>query len=287
MSHATLKYGIKYDPRGADDDSSGVGWIVAVISVVVAVSFVVTLVGRMSSAPETGDVVPIEPEVPAPPADEEKADLSLAVQEPIEIAGFSTRSPKVKSLLMRLEKAAEDGDLEMQISTIEQIRAIGGSDAADLAEELLPRLGALNMRWLFDKKNPQWVAKVKVRDGDTASRIAREHGSTLLSLCKLNGWAKTAKLAAGREISVMNHPRFYLVLNLKDKVLDLYLNGKIFKRYPMPDGTGSVRLAPGDYRTPANIVEFFRASGISLPKSDVDEINMLIPRNVPFNVASS
>ena len=288
MSHATLKYGIKYDPRGANDDSSGVGWIVVAILVVVAVSFVITLVGRISSAPDKSndDQIVLESAEPQP-THEEIPPPSLSAGETIEIAGFSQRSPKVKSLLMRLEKAAEEADLEMQISTIEQIRAIGGGDTADLADELLPRLGALNMSWLFDKKNPQWVSRVKVRDGDTASRIAREHGSTLLSLCKLNGWSKTAKIVVGREIYVMNHPRFYLVLKLRTRVLDLYLNGKVFKRYLMPDGTNSVKLTPGDYRTPANIVEFFRVSGISLPKCEVDEINMLIPRNVPFNVTSS
>ena len=186
-----------------------------------------------------------------------------------------------------MEKASQDGDLEMQVSTIEQIRSMSGGDAADIADELLPRLGQLNMSRLFDFKNPQWVARVKIRDGDTASRIAREHGSTLLSLMKLNGWDDSATLVVGKEIAVMNHPRFYIVLHLRMRALDLFLNGKMFKRYLMPGAAETIKLAPGDYRTPANIVEFFRRYGIQLLKRDVDEINMLVPRNVPFNVSAT
>ena len=59
------------------------------------------------------------------------------------------------------------------------------------------------------------------------------------------------------------------------------------KRYLMSGETEAIKLAPGDYRTPANIVEFFRRYGIQLPKRDVDEINMLVPRNVPFNVSAT
>lgn len=285
MSHARLKYGIEYDPlREKRDEPSGTGWIVVVVLIVVAGSFVTTLVRRIGSSSEERTA---EDSITISAAEDGAAALGGLPSDPIEIGGLSGRSARVKSLLLRLEKAAQDGDLEMQVSTIEQIRSMGGGDAADIADELLPRLGALNMSRLFDLKNPQWVARVKVRDGDTASRIAREHGSTLLSLKKLNGWDDSSTLVAGREIAVMNHPRFYMVLHLRMRALDLFLNGKMFKRYLMPGEAGEIKLAPGDYRTPANMVEFFRRYGIRLPKRDVDEINMLVPRNVPFNVSST
>lgn len=287
MSHARLKYGIEYDPlREKRDEPSGTGWIVVVILIVVAISFVTTLVGRIGSSQKEDTQDDDAIVIAGGAADSEAAPKGLPAS-PIEIGGLSGRSPKVRSLLMRLEKASRDGDLEMQVSTIEQIRSMSGGDAADIADELLPRLGQLNMSRLFDYKNPQWVARVKVRDGDTASRIAREHGSTLLSLKKLNGWDDSATLVIGKEIAVMNHPRFYIVLHLRMRALDLFLNGKMFKRYLMPGETEAIKLAPGDYRTPANIVEFFRRYGIQLPKRDVDEINMLVPRNVPFNVSAT
>ena len=287
MSHARLKYGIEYDPlREKRDDPSGTGWIVVVVLIVVAASFVTTLVGRIGSSREESAKADDSIVIAGGAANVEDAPKGLD-PSPIEIGGLSGRSPKVRSLLMRLEKASQDGDLEMQVSTIEQIRAIGGGDAADIADELLPRLGALNMSRLFDFKNPQWVTRIKVRDGDTASRIAREHGSTLLSLKKLNGWDDSSTLVVGKEIAVMNHPRFYLVLHLRMRSLDLFLNGKIFKRYLIPGEADTIKLAPGDYKTPANMVEFFRRYGIALPKRDVDEINMLVPRNVPFNVSAT
>ena len=51
MSHARLKYGIEYDPlREKRDEPSGTGWLVVIVLIVVAVSFVITLVGRIGSS---------------------------------------------------------------------------------------------------------------------------------------------------------------------------------------------------------------------------------------------
>lgn len=286
MSLTRLKYGIETDSRERGDDSSGIGWIVVAIIVVAAISFIVTVAGRISSdspgeekAGESVLTIEQPAEKPVPPA--------LKDVPPVEIDGFEGRSPKVRSLLMRLEKAAERGELEMQISTIEQIREMHGADSADLVEELLPRLGQLNLSWLFDRHNPQWVSKVRVKSGDTALRIAKEHGSTLASLKKLNGLSDAHRLVVGRELRVMNHPRFYLVLRMRLRTVDLYLNGKIFKRYYIPDDAGDIVIKPGDYRTPANLIDYFRRSGVNLRDVDLDELNMLVPRNSRFNVSPS
>ena len=173
----------------------------------------------------------------------------------------------------------------MQISTIEQIRSIRSPDAVDLSEELLPRLGQLNLSWLFDKHNPQWITKVKVKSGDTASRIASEHGSTLASLMRLNGISDVHRLAVGNELVVMNHPRFYLVLHMRLRAIDLYLNGKIFKRYFLLGEANGIKINPGDYKTPANLGDYFKQVNIKLRSDDLEELNMLVPRNSRFNVS--
>lgn len=286
MSLTRLKYGIETDSRDdRNNEHRGLGWIVVAIVVVAAISFIITVLGRISSGSEVTE----KPEESVITIDEDvkKAPPALKNVPPVEIDGFEGRSPKVRSLLMRLEKAAESGQLEMQISTIEQIRALRGAEAADIAEELLPRLGQLNLSWLFDKNNPQWVTKVRIKSGDAASRIASEHGSTLASLKRLNGLSDAHRLVVGRELKVMNHPRFDLVLRIRLKAVDLYLNGKIFKRYFLPDDSDAVTLKPGNYRTPANLIDYFLRNGIKLRAVDLEELNMLVPRNSRFNVSPS
>ncbi|MBQ5795276.1 MAG: LysM peptidoglycan-binding domain-containing protein, partial [Kiritimatiellae bacterium] len=201
MSLTRLKYGIETDPRDRRNESSGLGWIVVAIVVVAAISFIVTVLGRISS--ESDAVSRSEEPAPAIETQNHKASEILSDVPPVNIGRLEGRSPKLRSLLLRLEKSAEAGELEMQISTIEQILALRTADAADVADELLPRLGQLNLSWLFDRNNPQWVARIKVKSGDTASRIASEHGSTLASFMKLNGLTDATRLVGGREMKVM------------------------------------------------------------------------------------
>lgn len=284
MSLTRLKYGIETDPRDRHNDSSGIGWIVVAVIVIAAISFVFTVLGRISSS----DDVPV-PSQKAPIINNDvkkKTDIKIETA-PVEIGSLEGRSPKMRSLLMRLEKCAEAGELEMQISTIDEIRAIRGADAADVSEELLPRLGQLNLSWLFDKHNPQWVATVTVKSGDTASRIAKEHGSTLASFKKLNSLSDVSKLVVGRQVKVMNHPRFYLVLRKRLRTVDLYLNGKIFKRYFLLGDSDDIKINPGDYKTPANLTDYFNRSSINLKEDDMKELDMLVPRDSRFNVSSS
>jgi len=285
MSLTRLKYGIETDSKDRNNDHSGLGWIIVAIIVLAAISFIITVIGRISS----GNGGEASREAPPLTIDDGAKQKTFAVEKapPVEINAFDGRSPKVRSLLLRLEKCAEAGELEMQILTIEQIRGMRAPDTADIAEELLPRLGQLNLSWLFDKNNPQWVSKVKVKSGDTASRIAAEHGSTLASLKKLNGISDAHKLSVGREIKVMNHPAFHLVLRKRLRTVDLYLNGKIFKRYFLPNNSGNAEIKPGEYRTPANIRDYFRHIRLNLRHEDIDELNMLVPRNSKFSVSST
>lgn len=285
MSLTRLKYGIETDSKERNNDHPGLGWIVVAIVVIAAISFIITVIGRISSASDE----PQSATIPAVTIKEPEKKPSTALKDvpPVEISDIDGRSPKVRSLLLRLEKCTESGELEMQISTIEQIRDMHAADTADIAEELLPRLGQLNLSWLFDKNNPRWVAKVKVKSGDTASRIAAEHGSTLSSLMKLNGISDAHRLKVGSELKVMNHPRFYLVFRMRLRALDLYLNGKIFKRYFLTGNSEDARIEPGDYKTPANLGDYLRRVNLKLRHDDIEELNMLVPRNTRFNVSST
>jgi len=161
----------------------------------------------------------------------------------------------------------------MAVSTIEQIRALPGSPAADMDDSLARRLGAMNVRRLFERRHAQCVKTVTVKRGDAASRIASENGSTFASLVRLNG-GNLDKLHVGRKLYVMDHPRFSLVVRRRPRTADLSLNGKFFKRYDLAD---EVRGAAGPYEMPANARALWRSLGISLQPDDRAELETLMP----------
>ena len=289
MSFQRGRYGVEYNTRPVRDDSSGIGWVFAVLGAVALVSLAVTLIGRFRSSDDGGgaaveapqeSVQPRTAPVPAPAVVPPAQDKSL-----IERAALPKRPPKVRNLLMRLEEAesclrktvdaAEKVRyLEMALTTIEQIRALPGSPAADIDNALARRLGTLNTVRLFNLKSPQWVSEVTVKGGSSASRIAAEHGSTLASLIKLNGGKPLDRLIVGQKLRVLNHPRFNLVIHRRTRTADLSLNGKFFKRY---DLASPVTGADGAYEVPSRIRPFWSERGIFFSMKDRAELEMLLP----------
>ena len=290
MSLARGIYGIEYNPGRRDEHPLGpFGWLVILVLLASAVSLVVTLCRRKS--PQAEDMAVETPpeivqEVVEPRPQEQTPPPPPVVKVPhnvVVVNDIASRSPQVRNLLLRLEAAEQERDLALAVTTIEQIRLLPGQPAADLDDVLARRLGALNLSWLFDGKNAQWVSEVKVKAGDSATRIAQEHGSTLASLRKLNPGLDLEKLRAGRDkVLVMNHPRFNLIVYVRTRTADLQLNGKFFKRYDLRD---SVTGAIGSYETPANLRPFLAEKGIWFSAADRTEIEMLLPHRSSLLIA--
>lgn len=284
MSLARGIYGIEYNPNRKNDRSFGpvVGWLIALVLLAAVVSLVITICRRPaeSVAEEPEEEPPAQTaevtkaETPAPPTEPPPAPVVRT--ESVEVPNIVSRPPQVRNLLLRLEEAQKKRDIEMAVSTIEKLRSLPGEPAADIDDKLARELGALNFSWLFDRKNAQWVAEVSVKSGDSASRIAQEHGSTLASLRKLNPTLDLERLRAGRDkVRVMNHPRFNLIVHARTRTADLQLNGKFFKRYDLRSVTEG---NAGSYETPANLRNFLAEKGIWFTQTDRAEVEMLLPR---------
>ncbi len=275
------KFGIEYNPRRVRDESpSALKWIVALVAAAALGSLVWTLVSRAKTPaeeppagrPMAGGVPADEtPAPPVPPGPAPRTEPSVRTFDADR--SLSKRPAKVRSLLMRLEEAERTRDIEMAVTTIETIRALPGSPAADLDDALARRLGKLNMKRLFTVKNAQWVTLVTVKHGDSATRIAREHGSTLASLKKLNG-GSVDRLNVGDKLYVMNHPRFNLVIRKRLKTADLSLNGKFFNRY---DLDGEVKGVAGAYELPEKRRKFWNETGVRFRSAARDELETLLP----------
>ena len=286
MSLSRGKFGIEYNPRQLDGEPSGLGWVVAVVALVALVSLTWTLVrryrvNREERLAETVEVV--APPAPSPAVSPAPAPASASAEPPPVVApsAYARRPTRVRNLLMRLEEAEKRRDLEMAVTTIEAIRALPGSPAADLDDALARRLGALNVRRLFERRNAQWVKEVVVKRGDSASRIAAENGSTLASLAALNG-GNVDRIVIGRHLYVMNHPRFGLVIHRRTRTADLSLNGKFFKRYDLLD---AVRAKEGAYELPERRRPFWTNIGAQLKPADRDELETLLPAGTPVLIS--
>ena len=285
MSLARGKFGIEYNPKKLEPESSGFGWIV-LIAFAALISLTVVIVKRIRSAEQLQEGVEIA--TAESPIRSAAADVPQKQVETNEVTGtvvrdteFSRRPTKVKNLLMRLNEAEKGRDVEMAISTIESIRSLPGSPAADLDDALARRLGTLNIRRLFELRSAQWVKTVGIRRGDSASRIAVENGSTLASLARLNG-GTVDRIILGAKLYVMDHPRFNLVLHRRTRIADLSLNGKFFKRY---DLQGEVKARDGAYEIPERRKGFWEVFGPAFLKSDRSELDMLMPSGASLLVS--
>lgn len=287
MAFERGRFGLEYDPRQRerDNESSGLGWVFALVAAVASASFVWTRFVRPPGEDDPQAEAPppppaaVEPQRPAPvtPA---ATSATARVESPAvsppprqNTTSMAKRPVKVRNLLMRLDEAEKRHDIDMAVSTIEQLRALPGSPAADLDDSLARRLGVLNVKRLFELKNAQWVKAVVVKRGDAASRIAAENGSTLASLSRLNG-GNIDRIAVGRRLYVMDHPRFNLVIRRRTRTADLSLNGKFFRRY---DLDGEVSGKPGAYEMTSNPRSVWRSLGVSLKPADRSELETLLP----------
>ena len=187
----------------------------------------------------------------------------------------SGRTPRERTLLMRLADAERQGRLELAVDTITQLRAI--PSMADLDDKLARRLGDLNIKRLFSGEPVPWISETTVRRGQSVHRIAREHGTTVAAIRQLNGLSATDEPSAGRRLRVLEFPRAAFVVHKQTHYADLSLNGKLFKRYYVSVGKST---KPGAYPITSNPTEGPRSRlsrlDIRLFPADLKELDMFL-----------
>ena len=282
MSLARGKYGVEYDARVREDDSSGLGWVVILAVLVATGSLALTVVHRVRSLPDADpEAVSASGAVVRNPV----APVRSAVTEPVSSAVapgvLAECPPKLRNLLMKLGEAEKAGDIVMQVNAIEQIRALPGPLPGTLDEDLAKRLGELNVRWLFEFANAHWVAEATVKSGDTAIRIAQEHGSTFAALKRLNPGLDVEHLVIGDRVKVMDQPRCVLEVTAGGNRAELRLGGKFFKRYTL---RGPVSGKVGERELDGPLRNFLAANGIWFFASDRSELETIVSRHLSLRV---
>jgi LysM repeat protein len=284
MAFAKGKFGVEFDPEPEEKSPSGLRLVVGIVLAAAAVSLAVTLFSRFKGhVAEKRDAEKQAAVQPPPAAARKPAKTAEKPEEKIKVETPEKRPAKARNLLMRLEEAEKSRDLVLIVTTIEQLRALPGKPLADIDDSLARRLGALNVQWLFEYSNAQWVKRVKVKAGDSATRIAREHGSTLASFVRLNPGIDAGKLKIGMEVGVMNRPRLNLVVSARSRTADLHLNGKFFKRYDLALGTSA---RPGAYEVGPSPRSTLAECGVAVgSKEERAELESLLPKGSSITVS--
>ena len=276
------RYGVEWTPP-KPEDSSGLGRIVLIVVALALISLVWTAVNRIRAraAERAADPDRREAAVAPPSPSQATSPVAEPAFQPPSDSGNAPRPPKVRNLLMRLEEAERRRDVEMAVTTIEQLRNLPGSPAADLDDALARRLGTLNFRRLFTLKCAQWVTTTKIKSRSSAERVALEYGSTFASLVKLNG-GSAKDLRPGKVVAVLNHPRFALIVRRRLRTADLQLNGKFFKRY---DLASSAKDKDGAYEVTLPLSSFWKTVGLAFKPADQAEIELLMPKGAAVVVS--
>ena len=291
MAFARGKFGIEYNPAPRREEPGPlVPLVLALVFAGAFVSLVWTVYGRLKGDSVEKAQAAAAREEARLAADEAEKRRAAEAEKSVSLAGVSAVAPavpksaagtlrerpvKVRNLLRRLEEAEEKNDVEMAATTIELLRSLPGRPAADLDDALARQLGRLNLQRLFTMRSPLWTVDVTVGRGDSASRLAYEHGSTLASLARLNPKTDLEHLRIGQKLKVMNHPTFRLLVTKSSRTAELLLNGKFFKRYYL---TGPVTGETGSYELPERSRTFWPAAGLVMRREDRAELETLMPR---------
>jgi LysM repeat protein len=278
---------LEYDASRNNSNVSGWRWAVyAVVAVSITISFISARgcfrkknENRLTSAETQVQIaqtnivenknVTVQRQKPA-------TGLSFAAKQASQwAADASGRSARERTLLLRLADAESQGKLSIAADTIETLRSI--PSMADLDDKLARRLGDLNIQRLYSGKPVPWVAEVKVRRGQNINLIAREHGTTIAAICKLNKISPDDKLKAGSTLRVLEFVRAAFVVHKKTYYADLSLNGKWFKRYYV---STSKKTKPGAYPITSAPQEGpqsrFAELDIRIAPKDVQELSMFL-----------
>lgn len=292
---------IEYDPTRNQDSSGGWKWAVCLVLLLASAVSFVSARGCLRLKQGTDSLIVSPPTLPhAPKPEVADAPTNPPAAKPAEAETKQTPSPaedvrewvrasagrpqRERTLLARLADAETLGRFAIAVDTIEQLRA--QPSMADLDDKLARRLGDLNIRRLYSGEPVPWIVDATVRRGQTVHRVAREHGTTVAAVRRLNGLGSNDELAEGRKLRVLNFPRATLVVHKNLRYADLTLGGKLFKRYYV---MVKRNVLPGAYPITSKPEEGPRARfaelGVRVAPSDMLELDMFLAPGSTLTIA--
>jgi LysM repeat protein len=198
-----------------------------------------------------------------------------SVQVDTWLESAETRSTTDRNLLERLSTAVREKKISLEIDSLEKL--CRRPTLVDIKDPMLRRLGELNMKRFLSKEPSQWTTEVTVRRGDSLNRIAREHGTTLAAVRKLNNMVASDRITIGDKLRVPEFPGAVLEVHKSLKLADLNLKGKFFKRYAVTtDPKKTLSGPPYPITREAGPRTRFKQLKISMSANDLQEMDLLL-----------
>lgn len=284
------KYGVEFS-RPIETDSrrrSTPKWgvMAVLVALVITSAFVASRVRRSQTQ---GDLKPkvsllqvqpakVVPAIPATPTPPPAVTTNKVVNLPklgprVDEFKLDTRPPQDRLLLEKYIAATQQGRRLVAIEALEQLLQRG--TAVDISDKLARRLGELNFAWMMEDTNTPWTVTRTVRRGDALIRIAREYGTTVSALERLNGLARSAPLGLGKQLKVMNFPKATLTVRLRLHTADLVLNGRFFKRYYV-SSRKDARPGPSQVTREKSARQLLTELGLRAAPNDLAELEMFL-----------
>ncbi len=159
------------------------------------------------------------------------------------------RAADVQPMVQRGEVAYREGRWVEARDTL--IRAAGLTDTEEQKQQILKRVGQINIELLMSPYEQPGCIWLEVQPGDTLGKIAKRAGTTIELLKAMNRMSSN-NIRLGRRIKVLVEP-FDLVIDKSENIATLHLGGQFFKQYDV--STGATANTPeGSFKITDRIV---------------------------------
>ncbi len=148
----------------------------------------------------------------------------------------------VSPLVDRAERALAAGRSLEARDTL--LRAATLAEDAASRDELLDRVGVLNLSLLLSRAPQPETRRVEIRSGDSLGRIAEQHRTTI-ELLRASNQLPGNTIRLGDRLKVLDAP-FSVTVDKAANRLTLLLGGRFFKHYPVSTGAGG-NTPTGDF----------------------------------------
>lgn len=296
------RFGVRFRPGYKGDEGLPLKFPLAVLAVAALISFV-SMRGCGKDGSDEAEKTEIEsarppqqiaPQAASPsgaqPPARTASEIALAEKRAARwLKGADLRAVSDKTLLERLAAAERRGDEELILTTLEKLRMRPG--LADLNDAVSLRIGEIRAKRLFTipansrEVDESLVVVREVRRTDNIARLAREYGTTIGLICRMNALDPAAAPAIGSRVRILKFPRMLLSIHRRTGVCDLYLNDRFFHRYYAVVGAAA---KPGPYvitevESPESLLSYL---GVRLSETEKNELSDLLPPGAKVVVAN-
>lgn len=224
-----------------------------------------------SNEDEATEIVQVDEAITTPEPEAMRQEQNTPVRHTIN-AGGGERPSRPGTGLQDLTQAktllASGNLLEAREAAYQVFESSGDERTLDSARKLLSEI---NTTLTFSQRQMPEKIDYVIQRGDSLARIAKKFNTTVELIQKSNN-LKGSLIRGGDRLRILQG-ELSLTVDKSDNILDVFLNGKFFKRYDV--GTGEFSKTPvGDFEINDRIAQptWWRPDGKAIPFGDPENL---------------